>query len=84
MTTTKPGDIAKWHCSTCGTWNGIEKGLCKCGSSQGYAADAFRLNNQLTVEEQCFYNLTMPELIRELRGIRVCLEQIKEQGVKHE
>jgi hypothetical protein len=75
--TTKPGDIAKWHCSQCGKWMPIEKGLCACGSSQGYAADAFRLNNQLAKEEEVFYNYQIPDIIRELRGIRTVLDQIK-------
>jgi hypothetical protein len=83
MTTIKPGEVAKWHCASCGKYNPLEKGMCSCGAAQGVAADAFRLNNQTTPEAKMFFEHQFPELLRELRSIAAVLGKILME-VKHD
>lgn len=84
MQTQKLGELSKWHCSFCGKWNPMERGICTCGNAQAAVADCFRMTDKLTPEEELFYNSTMPSLLGELRRIRIALEEIKEYGVRHE
>jgi hypothetical protein len=73
------GEMARWHCANCGKWNAIERGLCSCGAAQVNAADAFKLNNTLTTEEDCFYKMQVPEILCELRNIRLLLAKMLQQ-----
>lgn len=67
----------KWRCSRCQHWNDIEKGTCaKCRGPAQQFADAFRIHNKLTAEEENFYKGTAPSILIEVRAVRELLEQI--------
>ena len=67
----------KWQCGRCNHWNKIENGKCaSCGALSQQFATAFRLYNVLTAEESNFYKGTAPQILREIRMIRVLLDNI--------
>lgn len=67
----------KWQCGRCSHWNNIENGKCaSCGALSQQFATAFRLHNVLTAEESNFYKGTAPQILREIRAIRVLLDSI--------
>lgn len=67
----------KWQCGRCSHWNKIENGKCaQCGALSQQFATAFRLHNVLTAEESNFYKGTAPQILREIRAIRVLLDDI--------
>ncbi len=67
----------KWQCGRCNHWNKIENGKCaQCGALSQQFATAFRLHNVLTAEELNFYKTTAPQILREVREVRVLLERM--------
>jgi hypothetical protein len=79
MKTARNPDIVKWECGRCGTWNGIDWGVCKsCGVPAQTHASAFRLSDTLSTEEKTFYNTVVPEILRELRSVKHEIQQMRE------
>ncbi len=71
-----PPGAFKWQCAECDTWNGVEAGVCtNCKAFRMDAAKAWTLKNVLTPLEKDFYEHTAPDMLRELRAIRVLLER---------
>lgn len=70
----------KWRCGRCGKWNNMDKGLCgQCKAPQSPTADAFRLHNVLTNEEENFYHGTAPYILQELKAIRQLMESLVQE-----
>lgn len=83
MKLAKNPDIAKWHCSRCDTWNGIDLGTCKnCGSPVQIIADAFRLRDTLSSDEKAYYETVVPMLMREVKGIHHEVREMRESVIK--
>ena len=68
-----PSDSTHWRCGKCDHWNRTEKGLCSRCAAPVELASQFRLKNVLTAEEEAYFRVTGPAILRELRQIRTDL-----------
>lgn len=74
------GEIQKWRCQLCKTWNPVGKLHCKkCSGEQALIADAYAMERSLSVVEKNFYSITAVEILAELQSIRRLMQEIKEE-----
>lgn len=85
MKTARNPDIAKWECARCGTWNTMDHAMCvSCNSPAATYARAFRLADTLSSQEKTFYEVLMPELLREIKSIRREVEHLRNELQEYE